>query len=321
MGFSQRIRPRPSLGRAGRGVLAAGFIVSFALFPGGGRAQDACEDPPILRFSISAGGNGLERHKQFKPILDFLQERTKKKVEIYIPASYDSTTQGMADGWIDIAAYTASAYMTARASQPGIEPFATYARKSGHLQPEAPGYQLVLIAKKDSRFDKLRATKGAALGLVEQNSLTGDLLPRIAIAGAVSGELEKHFSKVVYTGGNDLSTMAVFEGNLDVAIVASHQFDEMVDNQMVLLEDFTVLWRSPAIPNDPIVYRAGLCEELKKQIADTFLTLHSQYQARGFLKKHKAGRMMPIGDADYQILREVRAAKERLKLKDKGKIN
>jgi len=321
MGFSQRIRSRPKLGGAGLGVLAAGLIVGLALFPGDGRAQDACEDPAVLRFSISAGGNGLERHKHFKPVLDFLQERTKKKVEIYIPASYDSTTQGMADGWIDVAAYSANGYLAARETQPGIEPFAAYARKSGHLQPEAPGYQLVLIAKKDSKFDKLRATKGASLGLVEQNSLTGDLLPRIAFAEAVSGGLEKHFSEVVYTGGNDLSTMAVFEGKLDVAIVASHQFDEMVDNQMVLLEDFNVLWRSPAIPDDPIVYRAGLCDELKKQIADTFLNLHSQYQARSFLKKHKAGRMMPISDANYQILREVRVAKERLKLKDKGKIN
>jgi phosphonate transport system substrate-binding protein len=95
----------------------------------------------------------------------------------------------------------------------------------------------------------------------------------------------------------------------------------MVDNEMVLLDDFKVLWRSPAIPADPIVYRAGLCEELKKQIADAFLSLHSQHQARGFLKKHKAGRMMTVSDADYRILREVRAAKERLKLKDKGKIN
>ena len=188
MGFSQRIRSYPSLGGAGPGVLAAGFIVSLALFPGDGRAQEACEDPARLRFSILAGGNGLERHKHFKPILDFLQERTKKKIEIYIPASYDSTTQGMADGWIDVAAYTATGYLSASASQPGIEPFAAYARKSGHLQPEAPGYQLVLIAKKGSKFDKLRATKGAALGLVEKNSLTGDLMPRIAFAEAVPGD-------------------------------------------------------------------------------------------------------------------------------------
>ena len=321
MGFGWRNWPHRSLAAAGIGMLAIGLVASFALFPGGARAQDACDDPANLRFAISAGGNGLERHRHFKPVLDYLRERTKKKVEIYIPASYDSTTQGLADRWIDVAAYTASAYLTAREAEPAIEPFAAYARMPGHLQPEAPGYELVLIAKKDSRFDKLRATKGATLGLVEQNSPTGDLLPRIALAEAVAGDLEKYFSKVVYTGGNDLSTIAVLEGKLDVAVVESDKFDEMVDNEMVLLESFNVLWRSPVIPADPMVYRAGLCEALKKQISDAFLTLHTQYQARDFLKKHKAGRMMPVSDASYRLLRDVRAARGQLKLKDKGKIN
>lgn len=297
------------------------MVLVLALAPSAGWAQDTCEDPAILRFSISAGGNSLERLKHFKPVLDFLRERTKKKVEVYIPVSYDSTTQGMADGWIDVAAYSASGYVVAHEQHPAIVPFAAYARKSGYLQSEAPGYELVMITKKDSKFTKLRGTKGAVLGLIEPKSVAGDLLPRITFAKAIEGELENHFSKVVYTGGDDLSTIAVFEGKVDVAIVASHRFDEMVDNKMVLLEDFNVLWRSAPIPDDPIVYRAQLCEDLKEQVADVFLTLHSQYQARNFLKKHKAGRMVSVGEADYQILHELRVAREKLKLKDKGKIN
>lgn len=321
MKLSRHIWSHPSLGRAGLGILAAALAAGLAWAPGEGRAQEACDDPAILRFAVSAGGNPQDRLAHFMPILDFLRERTKRKVEIVIPATYDSTTKGVAEGWIDVAAYTANSYVTARGKSPAVEPFAAYARKPGHLQSEAPGYQLVLISRKGGGFAKLRATEGAVLGLIEQNSVAGDLLPRVTFAKAIDGELEAHFSEVLYTGGNDLSTMAVYEGKIDVAIVASHRFDEMVDNEMVLLEEFNVLWRSPTIPDDPIAYRSGLCGDLKKEIAGAFLNLHSQYQAKSFLEKHKAGRMVPVSDADYAVLREVRVAKERLKQKAKGKIN
>ncbi len=268
----------------------------------------ACEDPERLRFSIAAKGKPQQNLKLYLPLLDYLALRTGKPVDIFLPRSDASPLDALGD-WAHLAVLSADAYVDGRVQDPAIEPFATLARGPGHLQTEAPGYQTVLISKTGGRIKKLKAAKGAALGLADGKSLLGYRVPNVVFTRLVGAELESHFSKIVYTGGHDKSTRAVLDGSVDVAFVAAKNFDRMVDKGEVLLEDVTVLWRSPPLPEGPFVYRAGLCADLKAAIADSFLTLHSDFDARHFLENLKSARMLPVGDADYQIIRDLRAAK------------
>ena len=66
-----------------------------------------------------------------------------------------------------------------------------------------------------------------------------------------------------------------FDGKADAAFVATHRFMNTItaSKGKMKVDDFNILWTSPLIPQDPFVYRATLCPELKKKIADTFLTL------------------------------------------------
>ena len=85
--------------------------------------------------------------------------------------------------------------------------------------------------------------------------------------------LKQYFGKVAFSGGHDLSTLAVFDGKADSAFVATHRFMNAMtaSKGKMKTDDFNILWTSPLIPQDPFVYRAALCPELKKQIQDTFL--------------------------------------------------
>ncbi|MDH3476584.1 MAG: phosphate/phosphite/phosphonate ABC transporter substrate-binding protein [Rhodospirillales bacterium] len=297
-------------GRADRAVLCLAIALALALWSGAARAQSAsCENPEVLRISIAVQGNPQKQLGLYMPVLDFLSERSGKPVEIFIPRSYGSAVEALRRGWVQVGALSAGAYVKARSEDAGVEPFATNALKPGYLQPEGPGYQVVLISKIDSEIKRLESAKGAVAGLRDQESAAGYHVPRIVFGKLVGQDLESYFSQVLYTGADDLSTMAVFEGKVDVAFVTSTGFDRMVRQEMVRLEDFNVLWRSPPLPENPFVYRAALCEDLKRIIADTFLTLHTQFQARHFLDSFKASRMVPVSDLDYQILRDLRGAR------------
>jgi phosphonate transport system substrate-binding protein len=301
-----------SLGRtlAAAALLAAGGLAGS--LAGGTALAAECENPEALRFSIIPTEETIQELTLYKPVIDRLAAATGKKVEFYMPTSYASVIEAMLGGWVDIAVHGPNSYVIAHEKDPSIEVFATYAKRPGHLQPEGPGYEAVLVSKKGSGFSDIDSIEGSVLGLTDPASTSGNLVPRVAFTKVIGESLEDHFSKVVYTGGHDLSTMAVFEGKVDVAFVASHRFDNVVDRGLVSMEDFNVLWRSPPIPQDPFTYRGTLCEDLKRKISDTFLELHTVAEAKDFLENVKSNRFVPMTDADYDIVRELRAAKEKM---------
>ncbi len=307
-----RVREAHSCGRPRwRQVLPLALVAALGL--GAGQAAAACEDPDALRFSIIPTEETIQELTLYKPVLDYLSEKTGKKIEFYMPTSYASVVEAMLGGWVDVAVHGPNSYVIANEKDPSIEVFATYAKRPGHLQQEGPGYEAVLVSKKGSKFTTIDSIKGSVLGLTDPASTSGNLVPRVAFTKVIGQDLDSHFSKVVYTGSHDLSTMAVHEGKVDVAFVASHRFDNVVDRGMVKLEDFNVLWRSPPIPQDPFTYRGALCDDLKRNIAETFLTLHTQEKAKQFLDNVKSNKFVPMASADYDIVRELRAAKEKLK--------
>ncbi len=288
--------------------------VVAAVLVGSAAAQAAeCENPDTLTFSIIPTEETMQEVNLYQPVINRLKEQTGKKIEFYIPTSYASVIEAMLSGWVDIGVHGPYSYVIARSKDETLDVFATYAKKKGHLQEEGPGYKAVLISRKDSGLDSIEKLKGKVIGLTDPASTSGNLLPRVSFTKEIGGDLEGYFSKVVYTGGHDLSTVAVYEGKVDAAFVATHRFDNVVDRGLVKVEDFNILWSSKAIPQDPFVYRGKLCDDLKAKIADTFLNLHTVPEAKAFLDNVKSARFVAVTDSDYDIIRDLKAAKDAAK--------
>jgi phosphonate transport system substrate-binding protein len=286
-------------------LLAAGVMVLTA---SAANAQE-CKNPDQLVLSIIPTEETTQEVNLYKPVIDALKAKTGKKIEFFMPTSYASVVEAMLNGWVHIGVHGPNSYVIAHEKDSKIEVFATYAKSAGHLQEEGPGYRAVLITRKDSGLDSIEKLKGKIAGLVEPASTSGDLLPRVVFGKEIGSELEDYFSKVVYTGGHDLATLAVKEGRVDAAFVATHRFDNVVDRELVTMDEFNVLWKSPFIPQDPFTYRTDLCPDIQEAIKTTFLTLHDNPEAKAFLDNVKSERFVEVTDADYDIIRELAAAK------------
>ena len=294
----------------GLSLLGSALGLSLAVAP----AQAAeCENPDALRFSIIPTEETIQELTLYKPVIDYLSAQTGKDVEFYMPTSYASVIEAMLGGWVDIGVHGPYSYVIAHEKDPSLEVFATYAKRPGHLQEEGPGYRGALITRKDSGLDSIEKLKGKILGLTDPASTSGNLVPRVAFTKEINQDLEDYFSKVVYTGSHDLSTIAVHEGKVDAAFVATHRFDNVVDRDLVKMEEFNVLWSSPPIPQDPFVYRGKLCDDLKAKIRGTFLTLQDVPEAKQFLDNVKSNRFVEMTDADYNIIRDLKKAKDEAK--------
>ena len=276
-----------------------------------GSAQAAeCKNPGTLVFSIIPTEETTQEVNLYKPLIDKLKQNTGKRIEFYMPTSYASVVEALLGGWVQIGVLGPESYVIAKKRGAEIEVFATYAKTKGHLQEEGPGYRSDLITTKASGLDSIAKLKGKVLGLVEPASTSGDLIPRSLFAKELGSKLESYFSKVVYTGGHDLSTLAVKEGRVDAAFVATHRFDNVVDRGLVKLDEFNVLWKSPIVPQDPFVYRTDLCPELREKIKATFLGLSEDPSTKKFLANLKTEKFVAISDSAYDVVREAEAAKE-----------
>ena len=185
------------------------------------------------------------------------------------------------------------------------------------MQKEGPGYESVLITKKGSKYTTQKSLKGTTVGHADPGSTSGDLIPRVVWAPSMKTDADKFWKKIVYTGGHDLTTLAVHSGKIDAGFVASHRFDNVVAKGKVKLSDFNILWRSPAVPQDPFVYSGKLCDPIKKAIRSTFLDLGNDPGAKKFLDNLKSSKFVAMTDKDYDVIRTLAKAKAEFKKKKK----
>ncbi len=274
-----------------------------------------CENPEALTFAIIPTEESVAELQLYKPVTDRLAKLTGKKIQFFMPTSYASVVEGMLSGFVHVGVLGPYTYVIANAKDPNIEVFATYAKRPGHLQEEGPGYRGVLVTKKGTKFTTIESLKGAVLGLTDPGSTSGNRMPRVVFSETVGMDLDKYFGKVVYTGSHELSTVAVHQGKVDAAFVATHRFDNVVDKGEVKLDEFNVLWKSDPIPQDPFVYRNTLCDDIKKNIEDTFLGLKDQPGAKKFLDNVKSNTFVRMTSDDYNIIRALKKAKDERKKK------
>ncbi|KAA3628053.1 MAG: phosphate/phosphite/phosphonate ABC transporter substrate-binding protein [Proteobacteria bacterium] len=292
-------------------LLASGALTLGIAAAAPAAMSQECLDPESLTFAIIPTEETVAELELYKPVTDRLAELTGKKVSFFMPTSYASVVEGLLGGFVHVGVLGPYTYVIANDKDPNIEVFATYAKKAGNLQEEGPGYRGVLITKKGSGFTDIASLKGATLGLTDPGSTSGNLLPRVVFSKEIGGEdLDQYFGRVVYTGSHELSTVAVVEGRVDAAFVASHRFDNVVAKGDASMDDVNVLWKSNPIPQDPFVYLGNLCDELKANIRDTFLGLKDQPNAKKFLDNVKSNTFVAMTSADYDIIRDLKKAKD-----------
>jgi phosphonate transport system substrate-binding protein len=286
------------------GLATIGAVIAYA---GTGALAQECKDPATLVFSIIPTEETTQELDIYAPLLAKLKEKTGKSIEFFMPTSYASVIEGMVNGWVHIGVHGPNSYVLAKEKDPALEVFATYTKTKGHFQEEGPGYRAVLLVRADSKFDSIESLKGSVVGLADPASTSGNLLPRMVFGDQIGTgpELEKYFSKVVYTGGHDQSALAVKEGRIDDAFVATHRLDNVIDRGLANTEDYRVLWQSDVIPQDPMVYRGDLCEPVKAAIREAFLTLHEDANSKPFFDGIKSTKFVAMKDGDYDIIRKL----------------
>ncbi len=259
-----------------KALLSAVALISFA---GAAMAEDQKE----FRIGILGGENEADRLRNFQCMVDKLPAALGvEKVSLFPAADYDGVVQGLLGGTLDYAELGASAYAKVYlAKADAVEPILTTVQTDG-----STGYYSIMVARKDKGFTKIEDLKGKKLGFADPDSTSGYLVPLVTLPDALGGvSVKQFFAETGYGGGHENLVLEVLKGTFDAGTTwgsgvgefkegyTSGNLRKMVDKGVLNMDDLVELWRSPLIPNGPVVVRTGLSADMKTKFKDFMVNL------------------------------------------------
>lgn len=262
-------------------MLKKTLLGAVALFALSGAAL--AEDLKEFRIGILGGENEADRLRNFQCMVDKLPAAIGvEKVSLFPAADYDGVVQGLLGGTLDYAELGASAFAKVYlAKLDAVEPILTTVQTDG-----STGYYSIMVARKDKGYAKLEDLKGKKLGFADADSTSGYLIPLVTLPEAIGGKsVKEYFAETGFGGGHENLVLEVLKGTFDAGTTwgsgvgefkdgyTSGNLRKMVDKGILNMDDLVELWRSPLIPNGPIVVRTSLNADMKTKFKDFMVGL------------------------------------------------
>ncbi|OAN45684.1 hypothetical protein A6A04_07425 [Paramagnetospirillum marisnigri] len=250
-----------------RGIfaLAAGAL-ALAGLKTGALAADA--PAPPLRFALIATEASSEVQAKWTPVLDALACHLGRSVVAEVSADYAGAIWALRNGRAQLAWLGNKAALEA-VDHAGAEVFAQHVYPSG-----LGGYYSTLIVRTSSSLasadDLIAQATGLTLAMGDPNSTSGTLVPGHYLFASRSIEPRRVFKRVIQ-GSHEDNVHSLLEGRADAATVASVHLDGLLRRRPELANAFRVIWRSPLIPADPLLWGSSLPAEAKAQVKAFFL--------------------------------------------------
>ena len=229
-------------------------------------AQDA---PTEINFGIISTESQQNLRQQWEPFLDDMETATGLTVNPFFASDYAGVIEGMRFGKVHVAWFGNKSAMEAVDRADG-EIFVQTVDGSGN-----PGYWSLILAPADSKLNSvedLLACDGTLnFGIGDPNSTSGFLVPTTFVFAA-NGIDPKECFKTVRNANHETNALAVANGQVDAATNNTENLARIEANTPDAFKKIKIIWKSPLIPSDPIVWRKDLPAETKEKIKTFFLT-------------------------------------------------
>lgn len=236
-----------------------------------------------INFGIISTESQQNLKPKWEPLLADMAKATGLEIKPFFASDYSGVIEGMRFGKVQLAWYGNKSAMEAVDRADG-EVFAQTVNVDGN-----PGYWSVVLAPKYSKLntveDLLKCDQSLNFGLGDPNSTSGFLVPSTFIFAA-NGVDPKTCFKNVTNANHETNAMAVANGQLDAAANNTENLSLMEKNTPDAFAKVKVIWKSPLIPSDPLVWRKDLSEETKAKIKD-FILSYGTDASKGDVAKEK----------------------------------
>ena len=220
-----------------------------------------------LDFGIISTDNSSALKERWQPLIDDLNKQTGLDVKPFFATDYAGIIEGMRFNKVQIG-YFGNASAIEAVDRGNGEVFAKVKYKSGEA-----GYYSVLITNVNSKWKTidqvLKNTREINLGFGDPNSTSGTLVPSYYLFSKNGISVRNDFKNVL-PSNHEANMLAVVNNRVDVATNNTTTMATLKKEHPERFAQLRVLWTSPLIPSDPLVWRRDLPQATKDKLRNFF---------------------------------------------------
>ena len=246
--------------------LAATALATATAVAAGTASAEAMKE---INFGIISTESSQNLRQAWEPLLEDMGEELGMKVNAFFAPDYAGIIEGMRFNKVQVAWFGNKSAMEAVDRASG-EIFVQTVDVSGN-----PGYWSLLLAHKDSKIntlaDALKCDTGYNFGNGDPNSTSGFLVPSYYVFAQNNVDPKTCYKRVV-NANHETNALAVANKRVDFATNNTESLSRIEMNNPDAFKKIKIVWKSPLIPSDPLVWRKDLSDDTKARIKSFFLS-------------------------------------------------
>jgi phosphonate transport system substrate-binding protein len=275
-------------------------LPALALLPRAAAAQaDWRASLREVRFGMISVENERDAIARLQGLQAYMTQALGVPFRVFRGSDYAAVVEAMRSGHAELAYLGPASYgLARRVMGERVAPIFRYLDNAG-----LEGYHSVMIVKADSPVQRLEEMRGRSLAFSDPNSTSGFQVPGWFLRRQ-GMDPAAFFSRTGFSGSHEQGVMAVINGTYDAAVVAysndeRNTFQRMAEKGMIPAGAVRVIWRSPLIPNSPVVIRMDLPEAFRRDVVAAFAALPER-DAQAFRDMSSNARgLVPAKHEDY----------------------
>lgn len=272
-----------------------------------------------INFGIIATDSASVERERWEPLFRDMEKRTGLTVRAFFAPDYAGVVEAMRFNKVQVAWYGNKAAIDAVDRSNG-EVFAQILRADGTL-----GYHSLLITQKDSPYnnvnDVLKNGKSINFGIGDPGSTSGFLVPSYYVFAMNKVDQRTAF-KTIRNASHGANIQAVLAKQIDVATNNTEELDKLEATKPEVARELKVIWKSPLIPNDPLVWRKDLDAGVKAKVKGFLLGYGKTDADKAVLKNiYNYGGFKESTNEQLVPIRQLELFKDRRKVENDEQYN
>ena len=219
----------------------------------------SCMKKETLSFVVIPSEDAMLARSQWEPMMSYLGEGMGREVDLIVASDYAAVVEAMRYGHADIARLSPVGYVTAISEGAEIEPLVVGVK----LETGLPGYYAYLVARAKTDVSDLSSLTFA---FVDPSSTSGYVVPAIHLE-----EQGIEPADVLFAGSHQAAILAVQNGSVDVAAVASNRLETALSEGVIQDGELEIIWQSPLIPNCPVAVQSSMPDRDRARLKELLL--------------------------------------------------
>jgi len=279
------------------------FVIIVSMREVGESDLGSRSNPVKLYFTPSVDAKDITNNA--KELVDFLEEKTGLYFTTAVPSSYVAVVEAFGTSKADIAIINTFSYLLSNEKY-GAEARLRILRRNGESV-----YRGQIVVRTDSGIDSLYELQGRTIAYVDPSSTSGYILPKAMLEkrGIKTSDetfAMKHDNVITMVYQKQVTAGATFYSPPDPEFGIQDARDRVRKQFPDVEEKIKILALTEAIPNDPVVFRKGIDEELKDKIVEAMIEFISTEKGKeAFFKIYAVEGLTRTSDKDYDVLRDL----------------